>query len=193
MASSKKQVAGILVLLMVLFSPDGEATGFDKGGFQTIEEALSHADLQKYVSPANDQVIFRAANNTKALEAELGSYFAGTWIDYDEENVAHQFVATTSVGVSSKTLRENPDILVVNVKYGLKVMEAAYKRILFEFIVNKSAPVVITSATIDVQKNMIAVRVNTATEIDKARSELAKAGFDMDMLYFEVGRAPRPA
>ncbi|QNP50288.1 hypothetical protein [Diaphorobacter aerolatus] len=40
-------------------------------------------------------------------------------------------------------------------------------------------------------KNLVAVRVNTG-DIDKVSSALRKAGYNMDMMYFEEASRPVP-
>lgn len=160
-------------------------------GYRTVEEALKKAGLLKYLTPENDQVRSKAVDNTQALIEELGEHYAGTWIEYDEHNSAHQMVAVAADGIHSKTLQDDPTIGVLRVRYSLKEMMAVHERLLYEYVVDSSAPVRLTFASVALQKNMIAVHVNPG-DVDKARGMLAKAGFDMDMFYFQEARAPVP-
>ncbi|MDR2334254.1 MAG: hypothetical protein LBE61_12310 [Burkholderiaceae bacterium] len=133
----------------------------------------------------------KAVDNTQALIEELGEHYAGAWIEYDEHNSAHQMVAVAADGIHSKTLQDDPTIGVLRVRYSLKEMMAVHERLLYEYVVDSSAPVRLTFASVALQKNMIAVHVNPG-DVDKARGMLTRAGFDMDMFYFQEVRAPVP-
>ena len=158
-------------------------------GFRTIEEAMEKAGLTKYLSPHNASVSAQASQNVEAIEAELGDFYAGTWIEFDEKYAARQVVAISSTTAESKTIRENPNIAVRYVKYSVKELMPVYEAILFQYIVDESSPLRITSGNVDFKENKVVVR-HDGGDVDKIKSELERAGFDLDMLYFVEAKRP---
>ena len=150
---------------------------------------MEKAGLTKYLSPHNDSVSAQISQNAEAIEAELGDFYAGTWIEYEEKYAARQVVAISSTTAESRTLRENPNIEVRYVKYSVKELTPVYEAILFQYIVDESSPLRITSGNVDFKENKVVVR-HDGGDVDKIKSELERAGFDLDMLYFEEAKRP---
>ncbi|QNN56618.1 hypothetical protein H9K76_19140 [Diaphorobacter ruginosibacter] len=171
------------------YRPEEATAG--KPGFRTIDEAIDKVGIRKYLTPENAQVTSNAADNTERIISDLGEYYAGTWIAYDDKNAAYQVVATTSTKFSSKAIQDDKNIKVIVVKYSHKQLMDVYEDLLFKYITNSSAPFEITSASLDYQNNALVVRVNPG-EIEKVSNALKELGYDMGMLYFIEARKPVP-
>ena len=95
-------IAGLFFLQTVMAGELGEQPVVHK----TMKEALIAADLLKFETLENQEFIRNMAENQENLSKEIGEAYAGTWIEYDEKNVAHQIIAVTkmSKSVAKETL-----------------------------------------------------------------------------------------
>lgn len=171
--------------------PMSEEATANTYGFRNIDEAIEKSGVEKYLTPENSRITSNAVENIDKIISELGDYYAGTWINYDDKNAAYQAVAVASTKFSSETIQSDKNIQVILVKYSHKQLMDVYEELLFKYIANPSAVFEITSASLDYKNNALAVRVNPG-EIEKVSKALRELGYDMGMLYFEEARRPVP-
>lgn len=169
------------------FNESEHASGatVDQPGYRSSEDALKNTGFDKRITEKNNAVALKTSSVQDTLKIETGPFFAGTWIEYDEKNVAHQVVAVTSSMIKSKTASANPSIKYVYVKYSLDQLEKISNNLLDEFMVNPNTPIKVTSTNIDLKNNKISVRVESESNIPPLEKLLSSRGYDMNMLKVE--------
>lgn len=158
-------------------------------GFRSIEEAIGRAEISKRLTPENEAVVQAAANNQEQLEKQFGKAFAGTWIDYDNSNNAHQVLALTDSTLSTKAL-ENPRFKVVYVRYDWQTLTKLHDEIHKRYVSDQKFEAGILSTSIDVKSNVVVV---FGAEIDfkKIQQQLISDGYDLNAVQLRVGGASR--
>ncbi|QNP50287.1 hypothetical protein [Diaphorobacter aerolatus] len=145
MKSTQFAIGAVFFFVSVLFSfgsiaADAGTRGLpditpSTSGSRTLQEAMDKAGITKYLTPENGIVTDRLTQTTESIIKELGEYYAGTWLEYDENHKAYQVVATTNPITNSRTLQNNPEIIVVLVKYSKKQLRDLYHDLFYTFII----------------------------------------------------------
>ena len=158
---------------------------------ETKESALKASGLDVYVSKKNDRIINAAAKNTEEIKAELAGSFAGTWIKYDENKVAHQVVAIKGGGNLTK-ISNAPEngFLIVDAKYSYQELEAVREKILTLFKnLSNDGEQLIFGIAIDDENNKLIVRGHQQN-LEFIKSKIVISGIDADIISLEAQDGP---
>ncbi|MGE8319427.1 MAG: S1 family peptidase [Pseudomonadales bacterium] len=160
-----------------------DEAGFGIEKYETKEAALKAAGLDIYDSEINRETIFNANKNEPQLSKNLGDKYAGTWIEYDENNHAYQVIATTSpVNIDQSLLTKGKTVFTL-AKHGYKKLIATQEK-MAELLLDKNTipdNKLVFSLDIDIPSNIIII--NAQQENFKNISDLlAENGFDLSMI-----------
>lgn len=128
-----------------------------------IDGALIAADLYKYETPMNQKILEQISINQNALADEVGVDYAGTWVEYDENNGAHQIVAATRQINLKKNLQINGQIKILVVRNSLRHLNEIQEFLMKYMESTREEPLVLSSA-IDVRSNKLLVRIRPGRE-----------------------------
>lgn len=158
---------------------------------ETKEAALKASGLDVYASKKNDRIINAAAKNIEQIKSALAGSFAGTWIKYDENNVAHQVVAIKGGGNLTK-ISNAPEngIIIVDAKYSYQELEAIREKILalFKDLSDGGEPLIFGIA-IDDENNKLIVRGHQYN-LEFIESKIVISGIERDAISLEAQDGP---
>lgn len=158
---------------------------------ETKEAALKASGLDVYASKKNDDIINAAAKNIEQIKTALASSYAGTWIKYDENNVAHQVVAIKGGGNLTK-ISNAPEngFLIADAKYSYQELHAIREKILtlFKNLAN-GGELLIFGVAIDEENNKLIVR-GYPQDLNFIRSKIVSSGIEADVILLEAQDGP---
>ena len=159
--------------------------------YPSRQAALAAAGLDAEETEKNKKVRRQISQNYEVLEKALGSSFAGSWIEYDENKNARQIIAVTRPVTIDKSLDPERVFRIVRVRYSLQTLEATKDRIAEVYIHSKIDPddALILSAYVDVQNNRVVARARPK-DFKRAAVDLGQKGFDIDQIYIEEQNGP---
>ncbi|QIL80769.1 hypothetical protein G7047_13290 [Diaphorobacter sp. HDW4A] len=158
-------------------------------GHATKELAIKAAGLEKFATPQNEDIFNSISKNLNIVKEAVGDGYGGTWVEYDENYIAHQIVAVSGDGVGMvKSIQTENPISVVEVRYTYKELEVMREKIydLFQSLALPGQLSVVNSIALDEQNNALRVRGNEEN-LDFIRIQLEKNGFDTSAIFIEKG------
>ncbi|CAM4035054.1 S1 family peptidase [Paracidovorax anthurii] len=154
----------------------------------TKDDALKKSGLDKYKTKENQLVLDSVDQRVEAAKKNFGDSYAGSWIEYDENNKARHVIAVTEQvdAVKAEAISQNGLAAVIYVKYSYAVLEQNQKKIFdfFQGLTGNGEPLVY-SVGIDDQLNKLLVR-GRQRDLSYIEIRLRNAGFDMNMIKLEV-------
>ncbi|WP_394681690.1 S1 family peptidase [uncultured Comamonas sp.] len=145
-------------ITLALAIPISAIAGLDESQylFNSKDQALKAAGLDIYESEKNTKVIGAVSENIKNISAEI---YAGTWIEYDENNDAKQFIGVSSIRDLNKNIAQDNNVKILLHKYSYQELEG-WRQKIWELTkeYNLSDESLILNIAIDDQRNKILVR-----------------------------------
>ena len=167
---------------------EAEANAFHK----SKKEALVAAGLDIFATKKNNRILEVAAKNIEGIKSVAGEKFGGTWIEYDENNEAHQVVSVTepiSFNSKSTAFPEN-GLTIVNVKYSYADLEKLREKVFGYFLeISKDGESQLLGIAIDDQNNRLLVR-GRAADVEFITNSIKSIGFDMNAISVEQQDGP---
>ncbi|WCM88251.1 S1 family peptidase [Acidovorax sp. NCPPB 3576] len=191
---SGKRIA-LAVGLMLSVIAHAQSVGFQRQNeganqqiFESKDEALGAAGLDKYNTKENQLVFDAMEKRIEVAKRIFGNAYAGTWIEYDEKNKARHVIGVAGDvdATKAKSLADGGINSVASVKYSYAVLEDNQKKIFeyFQNLVGNGEPLVY-SVGIDDQINKLLVR-GRESDLKYIEFRLRNAGFDLNMIKLEV-------
>lgn len=152
----------------------------------TKEEAMKAAGLEMYDTEENNKTTNAAAKNIDEIKNKLGAAFAGSWIEYDNNKVAHNVVAVKRSSNNDSSISNLPKgTKVVQVKYSYSDLEEFRSKIaqIFKDLA-QGGDMLIFGIAISEQENKLSVR-GLPENLNFINKKIISQGIPSDVFILE--------
>ena len=192
--ASMKQQGVLLACILAICVQSVSATSSG----ERAASSIAQENQRDYAQQANSQrlrsVLERAvfSTNYDSIEQELGPLFGGLWLDGSKYVIALKGATDAALVIA-----DTPGFRVVSVRFNFQQLRMLQEALMYRYIVdpvrlNQKQTVPINNTSIDVRNNAVVVS-GDEKNLELIRDALQAAGYDMEMLRFEVGSRPVPA
>lgn len=156
----------------------------------TKDEALEAAGLKKYATPENEEISKTIYENIEAVKAQAGRNYAGSWVEYDENNVIRQFVALKGPVALSPKLAPVNNWTIVQARFSEAELLDIRDQIVALFATEKvgDEPLVLSVAP-DIVENKLLVRGRHENGT-RIQQDLLRNGFGPNVAIVDIQEGP---
>lgn len=153
-------------IITLLFLASFSAQSQNEDYIATQQQALAIAGLAKYSNATNDYVIEKISSSIDNSSEILSDNYAGSWVEYDSNNIAYQAIAVTSL-MKTASINEDYRIEYLVVNNSLKDLNKLQNNIMKE-VSNKESTIFnkVSFITADPRENKISINIKEEFEDD---------------------------
>lgn len=151
-------------------------------------EALNSRNLQQRETTKNQKIIQQISQNHEDLKLSIGADFAGSWVEYDDEDRAYQVVAVTRLINIAKKFETDGGTKLLVVKYNFFQLNSIVD-IFTQYMQSTADEPLILSSGVDVEKNKVFVRARKE-KFNEVRRLIMDRALNADAIFLEPQNGP---